>query len=383
MYDYEPIKIRLAVLGSTGSIGRQTLQVVRNLPDRFKVVGLAAGQNLSLLKKQVEEFHPQLVCYQTGKNIGEFECAAQFMALEAIASYPNVDTVVIATSGINGLLPTLAAIEEEKTVAIANKEPLVMAGHIIIEEAEMHNASIVPIDSEHSAILQCMIGEPKRAKYIILTASGGPFRNFTPTQLKNVTPRQALQHPSWQMGKKVTIDSATLMNKGLEIIEAHWLFGVPIDDIKVVIHPQSIIHSMLEFYDASIKAQMAYPDMRVPIQYALLQPDRVPNPDLPRIDWQKLKELTFEQPDLRKFPCLKLAIEAGKTGGTMPTVLCAADEVAVDLFLKEKIGFTDIAGLISRTLDAHELIQEPGIDNIFEIDAWARDYARGLAKRKK
>jgi 1-deoxy-D-xylulose-5-phosphate reductoisomerase len=201
--------------------------------------------------------------------------------------------------------------------------------------------------------------------------------------MKNVTPEQALQHPSWQMGKKVTIDSATLMNKGLEIIEAHWLFGIPIDDIRVVIHPQSIIHSMLEFYDTSVKAQMAYPDMRLPIQYALLQPDRVPNDDLPRIDWQNLKELTFEQPDSKKFPCLKLAIDAGKAGGSMTTALCAADEVAVDLFLKGRIGFTDIAGLVSRTLDKHELIQDPGVEDIFETDDWAREYATGLARRKK
>jgi 1-deoxy-D-xylulose-5-phosphate reductoisomerase len=383
MYEYEPIKIRLAVLGSTGSIGQQTLQVVRGLPERFKVIALAAGKNLRLLKQQVEEFHPQLVYFETRAKPKGFECPAQYMPLEAIASYPIVDTVVIATSGINGLIPTLAAVIEGKTVAIANKEPLVMAGHIITEEAEMHDASIVPIDSEHSAILQCMIGEPKRAKYIILTASGGPFRGFTTAQLRDVTPKQALQHPSWRMGKKVTIDSATLMNKGLEVIEAHWLFGIPIDDIKVVIHPQSIIHSMLEFYDASVKAQMAFPDMRLPIQYALLQPDRVPNSNLPHINWQNLKELTFEQPDLKKFPCLTLAIEAGKAGGTMPTALCAADEVAVDLFLKEKIRFTDIAGLVSRTLDKHQPLQEPGIEDIFEVDAWARDYTLRLARRKK
>jgi 1-deoxy-D-xylulose-5-phosphate reductoisomerase len=380
---YEPIKIRIAVLGSTGSIGRQTLQVVRSLPERFQVIGLAAGQNLRLFKEQVEEFKPRLVYYDTVSSTEKFECSADFMTLEGMASYPLVDTVVIATAGITGLTPTLAATVEGKNIAIANKEPLVMAGHIITEEAEMHDASIIPVDSEHSAILQCMIGEPRRAKYIILTASGGPFRNFTLAQMKKVTPEQALQHPSWQMGKKVTIDSATLMNKGLEIIEAHWLFGVPIDDIRVMIHPQSIIHSMLEFYDASVKAQMAYPDMRIPIQYALLQPDRIPNPDLPRIDWQKLKELSFEQPDYKKFPCLKLAIDAGKAGGTMPTALCAADETAVDLFLKGEIDFTDIAALVSGTLDKHESVPEPGIEDIFGTDAWARNYAASLAKRKK
>ncbi|MDO9334442.1 MAG: 1-deoxy-D-xylulose-5-phosphate reductoisomerase [Dehalococcoidales bacterium] len=380
---YAPIKIRLAILGSTGSIGRQTLQIVRSLPDRFTVVALAAGQNLDLLAKQVEEFQPQLVYYQTESTTKKLECPAQFMPMEGMASYPNVDTVVVATSGIAGLFATIAAVKSGKNVAIANKEPLVMAGEIITNEAEMSDASILPIDSEHSAIWQCMIGEPRRAKYIILTASGGPFRNYTAKQLQKITPQQALQHPSWQMGKKVTIDSATLMNKGLEVIEAHWLFGIPIEDIRVVIHPQSIIHSMLEFYDGSVKAQMAYPDMRLPIQYALLQPDRIPNPDLPRIDWEKLKELTFEPPDYENFPCLKLAIDAGKAGGTCPSVLCAADEVAVDLFLKGKIAFTDIASLVAETLEQHEPLMEPSIEDILAVDDWARDYTLELARKKR
>jgi 1-deoxy-D-xylulose-5-phosphate reductoisomerase len=379
---YEPIKIRLAILGSTGSIGQQTLQVVRSLPERFTVVGLAAGQNLDLLAKQVEEFQPQIVYYDTESTSRRLECSSQFMSLEGMASYPNVDTVVIGTSGITGLIPTLAAVGSGKNVAIANKEPLVMAGHIIIENAEMNDASILPIDSEHSAIWQCMIGEPKRAKYLILTASGGPFRNYTVERMKKVTPKQALRHPSWKMGKKVTIDSATLMNKGLEVIEAHWLFGIPIEDIKIVIHPQSIIHSMLEFYDYSVKAQMGYPDMRLPIQYALLHPDRVPNPDLPRIDWAKLKELTFEPPDYDRFPCLKLAIDAGKAGGTCPTVLCAADEIAVDLFLKEEIAFTDIARLVAEALEKHEPLMEPGIEDILEVDDWTRAYTLELAGKK-
>ena len=373
----------MAVLGSTGSIGQQTLQVVRRLPNRFTIIGLAAGQNLALLEKQVEEFKPQLVYYDTESTSRRLDCSAQFMSLEGMASYPNVDTVVIGTTGIVGLFATLAAVKTGKNVAIANKEPLVVAGHIITDEAEMNDASILPIDSEHSAIWQCMIGEPKRAKYIILTASGGPFRKYTMEQLKKVTPKQALRHPSWQMGKKVTIDSATLMNKGLEVIEAHWLFGIPIEDIKVIIHPQSIIHSMLEFYDYSVKAQMAYPDMRLPIQYALLNPDRVPNQDLPRIDWAKLKQLTFEPPDYDKFPCLKLAIDAGKAGGTCPAVLCAADEIAVDLFLQEKIDFTDIAWLIASALEKHEPLMEPGIGDILEADSWARDYTLRLAKEKK
>ncbi|HEX9897191.1 MAG TPA: 1-deoxy-D-xylulose-5-phosphate reductoisomerase [Dehalococcoidales bacterium] len=380
---YAPIKIRLAILGSTGSIGQQTLQVVRSLPDRFTVVALAAGRNIDLLAKQVEEFKPQLVYYQTDSVSRQLECDAQFMSMEGMASYPNVDTVVIATSGINGLFATLSAVKEGKTIALANKEPLVMAGHIITDVAEMNDASIVPVDSEHSALFQCMIGEPRAAKYIILTASGGPFRKYSAERLQKVTPQQALRHPSWQMGRKITIDSATLMNKGLEIIEAYWLFGIPIENIRVVIHPQSIIHSMLEFYDGSVKAQMSYPDMRLPIQYALLQPYRIPNPDLPLMDWEKLKELTFEKPDYDRFPCLKLAIDAGKAGGTYPTALCAADDVAVQLFLDKKIAFTDIARLIAETLERHESLMEPGIDNILAAYELTCNYTLELAGKKK
>ncbi len=380
---YAPIKIRLAILGSTGSIGRQTLQVVRSLPDRFTVIALAAGQNIDLLAKQVEEFKPQFVYYQTESVSRQLECDAQFMPMEGMASYPNVDTVVIATSGINGLFATLDAVKDGKNVAIANKEPLVMAGHIITDEAEMSQASIIPIDSEHSALFQCMSGEPRAPKYIILTASGGPFRKFSAERLQKVTPQQALRHPSWQMGRKITIDSATLMNKGLEVIEAYWLFGIPFENIRVVIHPQSIIHSMLEFYDGSVKAQMSYPDMRLPIQYALLQPFRIPNPDLPLMDWENLKELTFEQPDYDRFPCLKLAIDAGKKGGTYPTALCAADEVAVELFLDKKIGFTDIARLVAETLERHESLMEPGIDDILATYEWAYNYTLEYAGKKR
>ena len=257
-----------------------------------------------------------------------------YFPLEEIASHPEVDTVVIATSGKAGLHATLAAVKAGKNVAIANKEPLVMAGEIITREAKLHGAKILPIDSEHSAIWQCLNGEPLPPARIILTASGGPFRGYSSAQLAKVTAAQALKHPSWKMGKKVTIDSATLMNKGLEIIEAHWLFNVPIACISVIIHPQSIIHSMVEFADGSIKAQLSYPDMRLPIQYALTYPERVPNADLPKLEWSKIKELTFEQPDFKTFSCPELAIEAAKAGGTSPTVLCAADEIAVDLFLK-------------------------------------------------
>jgi 1-deoxy-D-xylulose-5-phosphate reductoisomerase len=295
--------------------------------------------------------------------------------MEAIAAHPDVDIVVIATSVKAGLSATLAAVKAGKKVALANKEPLVMAGEIITREAKKSGAQLLPIDSEHSAIWQCLNGESQPPKRILLTASGGPFRGFSPEQLAKVTPRQALQHPSWQMGKKVTIDSATLMNKGLEIMEARWLFGVPLERIDVIIHPQSIIHSMVEFADGSFKAQMSYPDMRLPIQYALTYPERVPNPELPKLDWDKIKELTFEPPDFQRFPCLELAIKAAKTGGTSPAALCAADEVAVELFLKEAIKFPDIARLVEQVLREHQTIFDPALDDIINTDRWAREKA--------
>jgi 1-deoxy-D-xylulose-5-phosphate reductoisomerase len=250
-----------------------------------------------------------------------------------------------------------------------------MAGEIITREAKKSGAQLLPIDSEHSAIWQCLNGESQPPQRILLAASGGPFRGFSPAQLAEVTPRQALQHPSWQMGKKVTIDSATLMNKGLEIMEARWLFGVPLERIDVIIHPQSIIHSMVEFADGTFKAQMSYPDMRLPIQYALTYPERVPNPELPKLDWDKIKELTFEPPDFKNFPCLELAIKAAKTGGTSPAALCAADELAVELFLKEAIKFTDIARLVEQVLREHQTIFDPTLDDIINIDRWAREKA--------
>ncbi len=369
----------LAILGSTGSIGQQTLDVVRALPRRFKIVGLAAGNNIELLSRQIEEFKPYFVYYQN-KNTHLANAEYKFSLPEEIASHPVVDMVVVATSGKAGLMATLAAVSAGKSIAIANKEPLVMAGEIITREAELNGANIIPVDSEHSAIRQCLEGETQPPSQIILTASGGPFRNYPAEQLKRVTPEQALRHPSWQMGKKVTIDSATLMNKGLEVIEAHWLFGVPIENIRAVIHPQSIVHSMVEFADGSVKAQLACPDMRLPIQYALSYPDRLSNPELPRIDWNKIKELTFEPPDLKAFPCLKLAIEAGKAGGTSPTVLCAADEVAVDLFLAGKIPFTDIARLVAQALEKHTPKPAATIEDILTADSWARQYTQEIVK---
>ena len=370
---------RLAVLGSTGSIGQQTLDVVRALPHRFRVLGLTAGKNIGLLAKQIEEFQPRFVHYsptedQGGKipfclANGEYELQPP----EDIAGCDEVDTVVIATSGKAGLNPTLAAIKAGKRIALANKEVLVMAGEIVTSQAKLNAAQILPIDSEHSAIWQCLEGETEKVARLILTASGGPFYHYSSAQLEGVTVEQALEHPSWQMGRKVTIDSATLMNKGLEIIEAHWLFGVPFDDIKVLIHPQSIIHSMVEFIDGSIKAQLSYPDMRLPIQYALTYPERLSNPQLPGLDWSRISNLTFAQPDLDAFPCLKLAIEAGKRGGTYPAVLCGADEVAVELFLSRRIKFIDIANLVRQALEQHQAIANPTLEEVIAADAWARE----------
>ncbi|MFC2048265.1 1-deoxy-D-xylulose-5-phosphate reductoisomerase [Chloroflexota bacterium] len=370
---------QLAVLGSTGSIGQQTLEVVRALPHKFHIVGLAAGENLNLLARQINEFKPRFVYHQSKGAPARLASAEyKFLPLEGIASHPDVDTVVIATSGKAGLLPTLAAVRAGKNIALANKESLVVAGEIITNEAKLNGAQILPIDSEHSAIWQCLRGETQLASQIILTASGGPFHNYSPAQLDRVTVGQALKHPSWQMGRKVTVDSATLMNKGLEVIEAHWLFDMPFANIKILIHHQSIIHSMVEFIDGSIKAQLSYPDMRLPIQYALSYPERLPNPQLPRLEWSNIKNLSFEQPDFGTFPCLKLAIEAGKKGETYPAVLCATDEVAVELFLSQRIKFTDIPRLVEQALEEHEAVANPTLEEIMTADTWAREKVRQL-----
>jgi len=371
---------QIAILGSTGSIGRQTIDVVRASPDRFRIVALAAGQNIDLLAKQIEEFKPRFVyCQDEEAKTRLSHTGYELLSMEDIASHPQVDILVAATSGKSGLYPILAAVKAGKRVAIANKEPLVMLGELIMKEAKLNGAQILPIDSEHSAIWQCLNHETQQAARIILTASGGPFRGYSLAQLREVAPEQALKHPSWQMGRKVTIDSATLMNKGLEVIEAHWLFDAPFDNINVLMHPQSIIHSMVEFADGSIKAQLSHPDMRLPIQYALSYPERLPNPELPRLDWSRIKELTFEQPDFDTFRCLKLAMEAGRKGGTFPTVLCAADEVAVELFLSGRIKLTDIADLVERTLEEHQALAHPSLDEVMEADAWARQRALQLA----
>ncbi len=369
---------RLAVLGSTGSIGQQTLQVVRALPNNLHIIGLAAADNPELFQRQINEFKPDFT-YFPAKESRLANAGGKFLALDDIAGHPEVDMVVVATSGKAGLSPTLAAVRAGKKVALANKEALVMAGEIITKEVERSRAQILPVDSEHSAIWQCLRGESQKAARIILTASGGPFLYYTPEQLNEVTVEQALAHPSWKMGPKVTIDSASLMNKGLEVIEAHWLFGMSYEDINVLIHPQSVIHSMVEFADGAIKAQLSYPDMRLPIQYALTYPERRPNPELPGIDWGKIKSLNFATPDFDVFPCLKLAIEAGKEGGTSPTVLCAADEVAVELFLSRHLKFSDIARLVGQVLSQHEAIIHPTLGEIIKADSWAREKVSQLA----
>lgn len=367
---------RLAILGCTGSIGLQTLDIVKRFPNKFKVVGLAGGKNSGLLAKQVNQFKPKLAYSAAKRTLPEKAKAA---SMEEIASYAEVDLVVIATTGKIGLAPALAAIRAGKKIALANKEILAMAGEILTTEAKLHRAQILPIDSEHSAIWQCLRGERSGISKLILTASGGPFYRYSQTQLSEVTMEKSLEHPTWKMGRKVTIDSATLMNKGLEVIEAQWLFSVPFHKIEILIHPQSIIHSLVEFVDGSLKAQLSFPDMRLPIQYALSYPKRLSNPNLPRLDLQHTHSLTFEPVNYHNYPCLQLALEAGKKGGTYPAVLCAADEVATELFLSKRISFTGIAEIIAKTLGKHQHISNPTLEEILNVDAWARETAAKVA----
>lgn len=362
---------RIAILGSTGSIGRQTLEVVRSFPGKLRVVGLAGGRNLTLLQKQLEEFQPRLFfCLDPDFN----PSGAERVSLEEMAAHPDVDLVMVATSGSVGLNPTLAALRAGKEVALANKEVLVAAGELLTAEARERGITFRPVDSEHSAIWQCLQGEEeKEIGEVILTASGGPFRNLTWEEMTHITPAEALRHPTWKMGRKVTIDSATLFNKGMEVIEAHWLFGLDFDHIEVIIHPQAIIHSLVRFVDGSLKAQLAPPDMRLPIQYALSYPERWENPRFPQLDLERLARLEFEPVDLDRFPCLRLALQAGREGGTYPAVLSAADERAVELFLSGQIGFLDIPELISRVLEQHKGKAHPQLEEILEIEPWVEE----------
>ena len=366
----------LVVLGSTGSIGRQTLDVVRSLPDRFRVIGLAAGSNIELLARQVDEFHPEMLYYLKGPKEELIpKNGWQYTPMDEMTIHPAADAIMVGTVGREGLRPTLAALNARKNVALANKEVIVMAGNIVTAQAQRNGVEILPVDSEPSAMWQCMRGESKDVLRIILTASGGPFRTRSLAEMASVTQEEALNHPTWRMGRKITIDSATLMNKGMEVIEANWLFGVPIDRIEVVLHPQSIIHSMVEFNDGSVKGQLGPPDMRLPIQYSLSYPDRWMNPTLPQLNPIEIGKLTFEPLDMDRYPCFRLAVDAGKKGGTYPAVLAAADEVAVGMFLSYQIGFHEIPKVIENTLASHQSVKYPSLEDILDADAWAREFA--------
>ncbi len=380
--------VRLAVLGSTGSIGRQTLDVIRSLPGRFNVIALAAGTNITLLEEQVREFRPRFVCagreadYLMARGSSD-GLSIRWAEMEEMAGHPDVDLVIVATAGSAGLGPTLAALRAGKSVALANKEVLVMAGHIITAEARRSRVVLRPIDSEHSAIWQCLWGENHDSiERIVITASGGPFRDTPPHVLSRVTAEEALRHPNWQMGQKITVDSATLLNKGLECIEARWLFDVQLENIDVLLHRESVVHSLVEFRDGSVKAQLGMPDMRLPIQCALTYPERLPGASVPRLDLKLIGTLNFGPPDMKQYPCLGLALEAGRRGGSCPTVLAAADEIAVQHFLAGHIRFTDIARIVSDALNAHDQLSNPSLDEVLHADAWARSYTEDWVRAK-
>lgn len=374
---------RIVLLGSTGSIGQQTLDVVRCFPEHFRVVALAARQNIALLASQAREFAvPVTACFAESPEVAQTACAAlpgvllgEQGLLEA-ATLPEADIVVAATSGLVGLKPTLAAIRAGKTIALANKETLVMGGHLVMEEARRAGVSILPVDSEHSALWQCLRGEEiAEVRRLLVTASGGPFRHSSLAEIRSVTVEQALAHPTWRMGPKITIDSATLMNKALEVIEAHWLFGIPYAKIEVVVQPESIIHSMVEYIDGSLKMQASLPTMHLPILNALSYPARLDTAGtglLRELNWPAVGRLHFEALDLARFPCFRLAREAGERGGTYPGVLVGVDEEAVALFLAGKIGLLDIASLIETVLEQHKPVFNPDVSAILDACAWAR-----------
>ncbi|PLX02897.1 MAG: 1-deoxy-D-xylulose-5-phosphate reductoisomerase [Marinilabiliales bacterium] len=383
------MKKRLAILGSTGSIGKQALQVVDEQSDYFEVEVLTAFQNTDLLIEQAKKYKPNVVVVGNDKYYHQvfdvldpldIQVYAGEKAIEQVVEMDSIDLVVMAIVGFAGLKPTLAALENRKTVALANKEALVVAGQIISETSLRKNAHIIPIDSEHSAIFQCLMGEMNNpVQKIILTASGGPFLDFTEEEIKNVTAKQALNHPIWNMGDKVSIDSATMINKGLEAIEAKWLFDLKPDQIEVLIHPQSLVHSMVYFEDASVKAQMGEPDMRIPIQFAMTYPNRLKN-NINRLDLIKAGKLEFQVADLKKFSNLALAFEALKIGGNKPCVLNASNEVAVQAFLLNKIGFSDISKVIEWGIENIDFIKNPSLDQLFETDLEARNKANEFIK---
>jgi 1-deoxy-D-xylulose-5-phosphate reductoisomerase len=382
---------KISILGSTGSIGVNTLDVIKENPDRFRIVALSAFRNVAMLKKQIDQFRPKTVSVadrDTARNLEEIvdpsagtEILFGADGYRQVASMKEADMVVSSMVGSAGLLPTIEAIDAGKDIALANKEVMVMAGEIVVNKARAKGVNILPVDSEHSAVFQCLSGQRHAdVRRIILTASGGPFLNLSQKELYNVTPEQALKHPNWKMGSKITIDSASMMNKGLEIIEAKWFFQIDIDRIEVQIHPQSIVHSMVEYIDGSVVAQLGVPDMRVPIAYALSYPERIQRTG-PYLDLTQVGRLEFFRPDPARYPNLELAYDAARTGGTRPAVLNAANEVVVESFLKGSIRFTDMPEIIKEVTSSHRVMQSPTIEDILSADRWARQKANEIAER--
>ena len=381
----------LVILGSTGSIGTQTLDVVREHPDLFHVSVLVANRSDELLEKQIEEFQPQLAVLSDEEAYsrlrqrysGKTELAGGRQAVIEAAAYPEAQVVVTSLMGFAGLEPTLAALEAGKDIALANKETLVVAGELVMAKAKELGRAILPVDSEHCALFQCLQGQDRKAvEKLILTASGGPFRGRKAEELTNVSKKDVLAHPTWNMGQKITVDSASLVNKGLEVIEARWLYDVSYDQIQVVVHPQSIVHSMVQYQDGTVMAQLGCTDMRLPIQYALTYPDRVVS-HFPRVDFYELGKLTFEKPDMETFRGLKLAFEAGRTGGTMPCIMNAANEVAVEAFLQGRTGFLDIYTLIERAMEAGDVEYQPDLEQLLAADQWARSFTRSRLEKMR
>jgi 1-deoxy-D-xylulose-5-phosphate reductoisomerase len=386
---------RLSLIGSTGSIGQNTLQVIRHLPDRFEVFALAAHSSVDVLVEQVKAFRPRVVALSNASRVDDFNrlCREQGVpapellsgaeGLRLVAASPEVEIVVSGIVGAAGLAPTWAAVQAGKTVALANKESMVLAGELLSRTAAQTGARILPVDSEHSAIDQCLrSGHRHEVRRLILTASGGPFRNLPSDQFGRITPTDALNHPTWRMGRRITIDSATLMNKGLEVIEARWLFDIPESKIDILVHPQSVVHSMVEFMDGSVIAQLGTTDMRQPIQYALTYPERCES-SVAGLNWATATSLEFAPPDMERFPCIQLAYQAIRQGGTAPAVLNAADEIAVQAFLEGRIPFTRIPRLIEDTLNAHAVETTTTFENVMASDSWARDFAAGIVEHAK
>lgn len=376
---------KVVLLGSTGSIGTSTLKVASDLPERIQLIGLAGGRNVSLLREQANAHLPQCISIgeeckmeELSKGLHEgVEVASGSSGLLRLATLPDADVVLIAIVGTAGLEPALAAIRAGKDIAVASKEILVMAGELVMKEAAKHQVRVLAVDSEHSAIFQCLEDKPAQTvRALWLTASGGPFRSFDKERFESITVDQALKHPSWVMGRKITIDSATMFNKGLEMIEARWLFNVGMDRVRVVVHPQSVVHSMVEFVDGSMIAQMSTPDMCLPIQYALTYPDRVPN-DRVQTDLAAIGSLEFQSPDEDKFPALRLAREAGERCGTLPAVLNAANEVAVQAFCDHQLSFLGIPQMVSKVMEDHQVVDQPDLGQILQADQWAREHALG------